>query len=162
MLAPTNVRIILPLLMMGYGLQYMDKMSLSSGVIFGLKEDTHLKPNQYQNLSSFYYMSYAVAELPMMWVLQRLPIGRGLAVCMTVWGGFVMCLAACQNYPQLVVVRVLLGWFESVATPGFAILTASWYLRREQGLRQSLYYSMSKCDRTLTAGRPPIGQEEDS
>lgn len=50
---------------------------------------------------------------------------------------------ACNNYAQLSGVRILLGWFESVVTPGFAVLTSSWYLRNEQTLRQGMYYSMS-------------------
>lgn len=29
------------------------------------------------------------------------------------------------------------------STPGFAIFTSTWWLRREQGLRQGLYYSMN-------------------
>lgn len=55
-----------------------------------------------------------------------------------------MCLGACQNYAQLAAVRVLVGAFEAVIIPGFAILTASWYLRREQTFRQCLYYSMNQ------------------
>lgn len=40
--------------MITYGLQYSDKTSLASGVIFGLKEDTHLTAQQYNNLNSFF------------------------------------------------------------------------------------------------------------
>lgn len=81
----------------------------------------------------------------MAFVLQRFPLGRALATCVIIWGGIVMCLGACNNYIQLSFVRVLLGWFESVVTPGFAIFTTSWYLRKEQTLRQSCYYAMSEC-----------------
>lgn len=42
------------MLMILYGLQYSDKTSLSSGVIFGLKEDTKLTTQQYNNLNSFF------------------------------------------------------------------------------------------------------------
>lgn len=40
--------------MITYGLQYSDKTSLASGVIFGLKEDTNLTSQQYNNLNSFF------------------------------------------------------------------------------------------------------------
>lgn len=89
-------------------------------------------------------MAYAVAQYPMAYILQYFPLGRGLAVCCIIWGAMVMCLGACNTYAQLAAVRVLLGWFESVVTPGFAIFTASWYLRKEQSLRQGLYYAMSE------------------
>lgn len=125
-------------------LQYIDKTSLSSGIIFGLKEDTHLKNNEYANLTAFFYMAYFFAQVPMQWILQKLPFGKTLAGCVILWGGLVMCLAACNSYATLSVVRVLVGWFESVITPAFAILTSSWYLRNEQTLRQGVYYSMSE------------------
>jgi len=89
-------------------------------------------------------MAYFFAQIPMQWLLQKMPFGKTLAGCVILWGGLVMCLAACNNYAQLVVVRVLIGWFESVITPAFAILTSSWYLRSEQTLRQGVYYSMSE------------------
>lgn len=133
------------MLMILYGLQYSDKTSLSSGVVFGLKEDTKLTTQEFANLTSFFYMAYAVAQYPMAYLLQKFPLGRALAVCTILWGAMVMCLGACNNYAQLATVRVFLGWFESVVTPGFAIFTASWYLRKEQGLRQGLYYAMSEC-----------------
>lgn len=151
---------LMPLLMIAYGLQYIDKTSLSSGAIFGLKEETHLKGNEYANLTLFFCrfngeppvfrntdisdMAYFFAQIPMSWILQKLPFGRTLSICVIIWGGCVMCLAACGNYSQLVAVRFLIGWFESVVTPAFAILTTSWYLRNEQTLRQGIYYSMSK------------------
>lgn len=90
-------------------------------------------------------MAYAVAQYPMQWVLQRVPLGRGLAACTILWGAMVMLQGACNNYAGLAVVRVFLGWFESVVTPGFAIYTSAWYLRREQTQRQTLYYSMNCC-----------------
>ncbi|TXT04784.1 hypothetical protein VHUM_04052 [Vanrija humicola] len=133
----------MPMLMLLYGIQYSDKTSLSAGVIFGLRDDTHMTLAQYSTLTAFFYMAYALAQYPMMFFLQRVPLGRGLGVCIVVWGAMVMLLAACNNYAQLAAVRTFLGWFEAVVTPGFALFTSSWYLRREQTHRQNLYYSMN-------------------
>jgi len=55
----------------------------------------------------------------MAWGLQHFPLGRSLAICVIIWGATVMCLGACNNYAQLSVTRVFLGWFEAVVTPGF-------------------------------------------
>lgn len=88
-------------------------------------------------------MSYGVAQFPMGWLMQRFPLGRALSVSVIIWGAMVMLLGACNHYWDLSLVRVLLGWFESVVTPGFAVLTSSWYLRSEQTLRQGCYYAMS-------------------
>lgn len=87
-----------------------------------------------------------MAQFPMGWVMQRFPLGKALGTCVILWGGVVLLHAACNNYWQLAIVRVLLGWFESVITPGFLMLTVSWYLRKEQTLRQCLYYAMSESE----------------
>jgi MFS family permease len=88
-------------------------------------------------------LGYGVAQIPLAWAIQRFPIGKALSTCIILWGAMVMFLGACNNYAQLVAVRVLLGIFESVVIPGFILLVSSWYLREEQTLRQCFYYSMS-------------------
>jgi hypothetical protein len=40
--------------MLVYGLQYSDKGSLASGVVFGLRKDTHLVGGQYANLTVWF------------------------------------------------------------------------------------------------------------
>lgn len=40
--------------MLTYGLQFADKQSLSSGVLFGLRQDTGLVGNQYANLTTLF------------------------------------------------------------------------------------------------------------
>lgn len=76
-------------------------------------------------------------------LLQHFPLGKAISVTVIIWGAMCMCLAACNNYWQLSLVRTLLGWFEAAVMPGFAIMTSAWYLRREQTLRQTLYASMN-------------------
>lgn len=88
-------------------------------------------------------LGYAAAQFPMGWVLQRFPLGKALSITVILWGGMCMCLGACNNYWQLSLVRVLLGWFEAVVIPGCAVLTSSWYLRREQTFRQTLYFAQN-------------------
>lgn len=56
---------------------------------------------------------------PMGYLMQRFPLGKALSTFVIIWGGMVMLLGACNNYWQFSIVRVLLGWFESVVTPGF-------------------------------------------
>lgn len=53
----------MPILMIMYGLQYSDKVSLSQGVLFNLREDTKLVGNQYADLTTFFYVGYLVAQL---------------------------------------------------------------------------------------------------
>ncbi|KAJ7498900.1 CNF01220-like protein [Mycena latifolia] len=134
---------LMPLLCITYGLQYSDKTSLSSGVVFGLRADTHLVGQQYAWLSTIFYLGYMLAELPMSFALQRFPLGRFLSITCIVWGALVMCLGACNNFAQLAAVRFLLGASESAITPGFLMIVASWYKRPEMTSRTLLWMAMN-------------------
>ncbi|WVF69378.1 hypothetical protein IAT40_004154 [Kwoniella sp. CBS 6097] len=135
--------ILLPIMMLTYGLQFADKVSLSSGVVFGLKTDTKLTADEYPNLTVYFYVAYLVGQVPMSYVLQRFPIGRALGATVILWGIVVVGLGLCNNYLQLSMLRVLLGWMECSITPGFLFITASWYKRSEATLRSCMFFAMN-------------------
>lgn len=62
-------------------------------------------------------LGYGVAQIPLSWLIQRFPIGKALSTCIILWGAMVMILGACNNYAQLVSVRVLLGSESPVRAP---------------------------------------------
>lgn len=51
------------------------------------------------------------------------------------------CTAFIQNYKQMIVLRVLLGIFQSAIFPGLSYLISTWYTRREQQLRYAFLQS---------------------
>lgn len=59
------------------------------------------------------------------------------------WGAVVACSAASHNFASLMIVRFLLGVFESCVQPTFIILTSMWYTREEQALLTALWYCMT-------------------
>lgn len=54
-------------------------------------------------------MAIGIAALPLVWAIQRFPIGKTLSIFVILWGLMVMLTAVCKNCAQLVVVRVFLG-----------------------------------------------------
>jgi ACS family allantoate permease-like MFS transporter len=55
---------IVPLLAMTYFLQYLDKTTLSYAAVMGLRTDTHLKGQQYSDLSMLFYIGFIATEFP--------------------------------------------------------------------------------------------------
>jgi ACS family allantoate permease-like MFS transporter len=96
-----------------------DKTSISTQALYGLREDTGLKGNEYAMLTTSFYLCYCVSELPSTWALQRLNMGKGLSVYMIFWGCMVIAVGLAKNYTQLVTFRSLQGVFESTISPGF-------------------------------------------
>lgn len=155
-----------------YGLNYLDKTTLSYASIMGLKlppSDDKLKSGigisgtEYSWLSSLFYFGYLAWEYPTSRLLQRLPLGKYcksftlpstktyLLICffrpaafnIIMWGIVLSCFAAVENYSGAIAIRFFLGVFEAAVTPGFALFTSQWYTKREQGLRTGIWFSFN-------------------
>ncbi|KAL4887356.1 major facilitator superfamily domain-containing protein [Aspergillus karnatakaensis] len=134
---------IMPIMCLVYGMNYLDKTTLSYASIMGLKEDLNLEGDQYQWLSSLFYFGYLAWEYPTSRLLQLLPLGKYSAACILIWGSILTCFAAVGNYPGAIAIRFFLGMFEAAVTPGFALLTSRWYTRDEQGRRVNIWFSFN-------------------
>ncbi|KAL2005382.1 hypothetical protein VTN00DRAFT_2593 [Thermoascus crustaceus] len=134
---------LMPLMCVVYGMNYLDKTTLSYASIMGLKPDIGLKGNDYQWLGSMFYFGYLAWEYPTGYLLQRMPLGKYSAFCIVVWGTVLTCFAAVHNFPGAVAIRFFLGVFEAAVTPGFALLTSQWYTKNEQGSRVGIWFSFN-------------------
>ncbi|CAF3449911.1 unnamed protein product [Fusarium graminearum] len=134
-------RTIIPLLFITYMFNFMDKVILSSAAVFGLREDTHLKDQQYSWVGSVFYLGYFLWTYPTTILIANLPAGKYLTVNTIFWGLVVVFTAACQNFGGLLTMRFLLGIAEATITPGFMFLTSTWYTRDEMPTRVGIWFS---------------------
>jgi MFS family permease len=117
---------LIPLMFITYNLNFMDKTILSSASVFGLREDTGLKGQQYSWVSSVFYFGYFFWEYPTTLLVAKLPVAKYLTINTFFWGAVVALTAACSNYGGLISVRFLLGVAEATITPGFIFITSTW------------------------------------
>ncbi|KAF2034791.1 MFS general substrate transporter [Setomelanomma holmii] len=132
---------LIPLMFITYNLNFMDKTILSSASVFGLREDTGLKGQQYSWVSSVFYFGYFFWEYPTTLLVAQLPIAKYLAINTFFWGAVVALTAACSNYGGLITVRFLLGVTEATITPGFMFITSTWYTRDEMPTRTGIWFA---------------------
>ncbi|KAK5717040.1 hypothetical protein LTR15_008928 [Elasticomyces elasticus] len=128
------VRWILPFLCVGYHLMYVDKQTLGSSSILGILKDAHLTADQYNWLSSLFYVGYLAAEWPQNWALQRFPMAKWLAGNLFVWGSILLLHIPCNSYESFAVVRVLLGITEACIVPAFLLLMSMFFTYDEQSV----------------------------
>lgn len=147
---PTNRRLLrtidwhlMPIMCCIYGMNYLDKTTLSYASVMGIKEDLELVGDQYQWLGSLFYFGYLAWEYPTNRLLQRLPLGKYSAFCILMWGLVLSCFAGVKSYQGAIAIRLFLGVFEAAVTPGFALLTSQWYTKREQGSRVNIWFSFN-------------------
>ncbi|KAK4048372.1 hypothetical protein OIO90_005842 [Microbotryomycetes sp. JL221] len=141
---------LLPVCCFSYGIQFIDRTSLSSSAIFGLIEDNNLVGRQFSWLTTIFYLGYLVFEFPANWLMQKFEVGYVLSVLMFLWGAMVFFIAACKNFAQLAAVRFLLGAFESAISPGLLLIMAQFYTTREQTSRVLIYSSMNQLFASFT------------
>ncbi|KAI1456089.1 major facilitator superfamily domain-containing protein [Annulohypoxylon moriforme] len=132
---------LLPLMWICYGIQQTDKTSIGTQATFGLREDTHLVGQQYSWLTTVFYITYVVFELPSNVLLQRFRMGRTLSYYMICWGFVVLSIGFAQNFTQLVTLRALQGLFECCISPGFVLVVGNWYTTREHSSRTLVFQS---------------------
>ncbi|GAA5987464.1 hypothetical protein JCM11641_003837 [Rhodosporidiobolus odoratus] len=147
--------ILMPILLVSFGLQYWDKAVMGSAAVFGLLKDLHLTTShinpetgktvvstlRYSTASASFYWGYIAAVLPCALLLQRLPLVKTLSVLILLWGITAILTVVCHSYRGVVVQRVFLGILESSVSPGFVMITNMWYKRNEQAARLGIWYS---------------------
>lgn len=134
---------LMPLLCLVYGLNYLDKTTVSYASIMGLKTDLNLVGQEYSWIGSMFYFGYLFWEYPTNRLLQRLPLGKWSAFNVIMWGLVLCCMAATKNFAGAMTVRFFLGVFEAAVTPGFALFVSQWYTKKEQGARTAIWFSFN-------------------
>ena len=104
---------ILPILLVVYALQYLDKATLSYASVFGLLTDANLHGEQYSWLGSIVYLAQLVMQPLVAFFLVKLPTGKFCATMVLCWGIVLCGMVAAKNFGGLMATRFLLGAFES-------------------------------------------------
>lgn len=143
---------IIPLISLIYGVQYMDKSAVSFASVSGLLTDIKMHGQQYSWTTTAFNLSYLICVFPILRALQRFPLVKTTSLCVILWGIVLACHAACHNYASLIACRVLLGALESAVTPGFVLLSTKWYTQEESFLRTTIYYSWNGVGTILGCG----------
>ncbi|KAI5927454.1 major facilitator superfamily domain-containing protein [Camillea tinctor] len=135
---------LLPMLVLMYILNYIDRNNIAAAKLAGLPEDLHLSPNssEFQTAVSILFVGYLLMQIPSNLFLNK--IGKPalyLPGCMIVWGIISALTAAVTNYGGLIAVRFFLGFVEAAYFPGCLYYLSCWYTRKELGLRTAILYS---------------------
>jgi MFS transporter, ACS family, allantoate permease len=98
---------LIPLMCLVYGLNYLDKTTLSYASIMGIKKDIGLVGDDYQWLGSMFYFGYLGFEYPTSRLLQRLPLAKYSAFCVIMWGTILALFATVSNFGGAVCIRCM-------------------------------------------------------
>ncbi|MCJ1352885.1 MAG: hypothetical protein MMC33_002869 [Icmadophila ericetorum] len=137
-------RRLLPMIVLMYILNYLDRNNIASARLAGLQTELNLSSVQYNTCVSILFVGYLLMQIPSNLFLNK--IGKPalyLPTVMIVWGVISACTAAAQSFGGLIAIRFMLGFVEAAYFPGCLFFLSSWYTRKELGFRTAILYSGS-------------------
>ncbi|GLA80622.1 hypothetical protein AtubIFM56815_001447 [Aspergillus tubingensis] len=108
--------VILPLMVLVYFFQYLDKQTINQAAVFGLRSDLELTGQEFSWAVSLFYLGQLCSEYPAAIMLSRFPITIYVGVTIVIWG---------------------------TVSPAFIIITSIWYKRKEHPIRVATWVSMN-------------------
>lgn len=141
--APTNTSLekrvlrkldlrLAPMFAVLYFVSYLDRSNIGNAAVAGLKEDLGLTGSQFSTAVSVFFATYVAFEIPTVLAMKKLRPHRAISFAVVAWGSITIGTAFVKNFAQLVVVRVLLGVFESGFFPCLSLYITMVYKREEQ------------------------------
>ncbi|KAJ5084878.1 hypothetical protein NUU61_009457 [Penicillium alfredii] len=136
--------LIMPLVILVYLLNYIDRNNYAAAKLQGLKEDLSINETQYQTGLSVLFVAYILMQVPSNLLLNymgRPSLYIGFFVC--AWGLVSALTSQVKNYGGIVACRFLLGLVEAPFFAGVLYYLSKWYTKRELAFRMSIFYSGS-------------------
>ncbi|KAB8259912.1 major facilitator superfamily domain-containing protein [Aspergillus pseudonomiae] len=126
------------------GMCLMDRTNLGSASIAGMSEDLGLESGpKYSLVLLIFFVPYVLVQLPVNAIAQNLSprhFSSGVTLC---WGVLMVGAAFVDEWWHLMIIRALLGAFESSLYASLLPLLSAWYTRYDVHKRFSISYFIS-------------------
>jgi ACS family tartrate transporter-like MFS transporter len=130
---------LLPLLAIGYGLAYMDRINISFASL-QMNRDLHFSASVYGFGAGLFFIGYALCEVPSNLLLLRFGARRWLARIMLTWGLLAAATMFVRTPLEFNVLRFLLGMAEAGFYPGVIFYLTLWFPARMRARAVSRFY----------------------
>ena len=130
---------ILPLLGLGYGMAYMDRVNISFAAT-RMNADLHFSATVYGLGGGLFFLAYALFEVPSNLLLVRVGARRWLARIMLTWGLLAVGMMFVRTPMEFYIVRFLLGAAEAGFFPGVIFYLMRWFPPDQRGRAISRFY----------------------
>ncbi|HVU46556.1 MAG TPA: MFS transporter [Terracidiphilus sp.] len=133
-------------------LSYVQRVAIS-GAAGPISHDLHLSKQQMGLVFGAFGLAYALFEIPMGLLGDRLGVRRTLTQIVLAWSAFTALTGAAWNAVSLVSIRFLFGAGEAGCFPNLTRMLSAWLPSRERVTAQALMWA---CARWGGAATPPL------
>ena len=137
---PGNLIVVLVLLAISVFINYVDRGNLSIAAPM-LKDELRISSTQLGFLLSAFFWTYASMQLLSGWLVDRLNVNWVFAGGFILWSAATAATGIAHAFSILFVLRLLLGWGESVAYPSYSKIIALNFEEQHRGLANSVIAS---------------------
>src|SRR4051794_12887148 len=130
---------IIPLLGLGYLCSYLDRLNVSFAAT-QMNVDLKFSATVYGFGSGFFFLTYALLEIPSGMVMSRIGARRWIVRIMISWGLISGGMMFIRTPVQFYIMRLLLGAAEAGFWPTCMFYVASWYPAAYRGRAISRFY----------------------
>jgi ACS family tartrate transporter-like MFS transporter len=130
---------LLPLLGLGYGVSYMDRVNISFAAL-RMNADLHFSATVYGLGGGLFFLAYALMEIPSNLILARVGARRWIFRIMITWGALAVGMMFVRTPLQFYIMRFLLGAAEAGFFPGAVFYLMHWYPSAWRGRAISGFY----------------------
>ena len=104
-----------------------------------IRAEFHMSAAQFGALQSAWSLAYALAQIPVGLLIDRLGPGILLGISMILWSIAVAAGGLVANYTRLFIARAVLGVTESPAYPTAVRVTSDWFHVRDRGVPTGVF-----------------------
>ncbi|KAF2227785.1 MFS transporter [Elsinoe ampelina] len=136
--------LIMPLCVLVYLMNYIDRNNYAAARLQGLEEDLNMTAQQYQIGLSTLFVGYVLMQVPSNALLNY--AGRPswyIGFFTIIWGLVSACTSQVKTAGQIIACRFILGFVEAPFFPGILFYLSKWYTKEELSLRMAIFYSGS-------------------
>jgi ACS family tartrate transporter-like MFS transporter len=130
---------LLPVIGVGYGLAYMDRINVSFASL-QMNKELHFSASVYGFGAGLFFIGYALCEVPSNLLLLRFGARRWLARIMFTWGLLAAAMMFVRTPLEFNVLRFLLGMAEAGFYPGVVYYLTLWFPARMRARAVSRFY----------------------
>ncbi len=150
---PSRTRYSVVVLAIGLAvLSYVQRVAISQAA-GPISQDLHISKQQMGLIFGAFGLSYALFEIPMGLLGDRLGVRRVLAQIVLAWSAFTALTGAAWNVASLWVIRFLFGAGEAGCFPNLTRMLSAWLPARERVRAQSLMWAFTRWGGAAT---PPL------
>ncbi|OCL01459.1 MFS general substrate transporter [Glonium stellatum] len=134
---------LLPLLIIMYLLNFLDRNNLAQARLGSLEKDLGMHGTDFNLATSILFVGYLLMQLPSNLIITRVRPSIYLGIVMTIWGTISAAQASAHSFGALIATRFCLGFAEAPFFPGAIMIMSSWYTRTELTHRIAWFYAGS-------------------